>query len=661
MLTVSLNNPNGDVLMNKGNTLVNKINKGEIFFFVGSGISYDSGMPSAGKILSETAKVFLPQDEEFKNVTEKIIFNENNYLIQPEVFYENLLYLTNSINSLCLWNSLSPTYLKNYTFPIVPNINHLFIVDYSVNNNVPIFTTNFDTLFEEASKELGYKHKVVLPYTKDEKDAIESIKNKKIKKNIVYIFKLHGTIDLIKTLHTTMTLISKVNFTVIDFLEDLCTSKHIVFVGYSGKDIDYFPEIKKRTIDLKPFWVNKFDKKDETYRNSEEIKAIRVEGMYPSEFFEKNNSNQKIKTKQVIIDPGIEEKIFTDLQKDIKNVIDWSNEDKILLLGLLCKEIGEYEIAYDMLLKLYHICFSLFSNDEKRAILLINLSKLAHENSKYESCGYFAKNALEITKKDPSLDSYSIVSLCQISESKRMLIAHDISFFYNFNYFDSFLAIMSFIKNGIIIKRKVRKIKAFSDKDILTSHTFAVHDSMEHKIRFIALLQAIVKPSIDKNITFVSSSIRKYLTKKWQKIRKECVFEGYSHGVANTFKFQTRIDRNMDALAEGEHIYDLTTAATGKGLALRNRAEDYFKKKDYERSKQFFGNFFDNGINSGNKLNAIKGLLGIAKCNKALAVNPLLEQDDLEKLKDLMRSIEGKNWQKYFIKILNEIEKSTST
>ena len=205
----------------------------------------------------------------------------------------NLLYLTNSVNSLYLWNSLSPTYLKNYGFPVVPNINHLFIIDYSVKNNVPIFTTNFDTLFEEASKELGYEHKVVLPYTQDEKDIIESFKNNKIKENIAYIFKLHGTIGSIKSLHTTMTSISRVNFTVINFLEDLCNRKHIVFVGYSGRDIDYFPEIKKRITELKPFWINKFDKRDETYRNSKEIKAIRIEGKYPSEFFEKINNNQE--------------------------------------------------------------------------------------------------------------------------------------------------------------------------------------------------------------------------------------------------------------------------------------------------------------------------------------------------------------------------------
>lgn len=642
--------------MNKETTVVDKINNGEIFFFAGSGISFDSCMPSAGRILSKTAEIFLPRDDGFQKIKEKIIFNENNYLIQPEVFYENLLYLTNSINSLYLWNSLSPNYLNKYGFPVVPNINHLFIVDYSIKNNVPIFTTNFDTLFEEASKELGYKHKIVLPYTEGEEDTIELFKKNKTEKNTAYIFKLHGTIGSIKTLHTTMTSISKVNFYVIDFLEYLCSRKHITFVGYSGRDIDYFPEIKKRTMELKPFWISKFDKRDETYRNSEEIKAIRVEGEYSSKFFEEINDNQKIKNKEIKINIDVNEKIFTDIQKDIKNTIEWNKEDKILLLGLLCKEIGGYEIAYDMLLKLFHNSFSLFSN-EKKAILLINLSKLAHENSKYESCGSFAKKSLRITKKDPSLDSYSIVSLCQISESKRMLIAHDISFFYNINYFDSFLAIISFIKNDVTIKRKVKKIKASYDNDILTSHTFAIHDSIEHKIRFNALLQAIIKPIVDKNVTLISSSLRKHMLKKWQKVMEESSSEGYSHGIANSIKFQTRIDRNMDALAEGEYIYDLTTAETGKGLLLRNRAEYYFGNKEYGRSKQLFFNFFDNGFNSGNKLNAIKGLLGVAKCNEALAINPLLEQGDLKKLKDLMAGIEGSNWKKYFKKMLNKIEK----
>ena len=113
----------------------------------------------------------------------------------------------------------------------------------------------------------------------------------------------------------------------------------------------------------------------------------------------------------------------------------------------------------------------------------------------------------------------------------------------------------------------------------------------------------------------------------------------------------------MDALFEGEHIYDLTMASTGKGLTIRNRAEYHFKRGEYNHSKQLFLDFFKSGINSGNKLNAIKGLLGVAKCNKALGINPVLENDELIRLKKLMSDIEGKNWQKYFINILNEFKK----
>lgn len=58
---MSRNIQHGDLMMNNETTLVNTINDGDIFFFAGSGISYDSFMPSAGKILSKTAEVFLPQ------------------------------------------------------------------------------------------------------------------------------------------------------------------------------------------------------------------------------------------------------------------------------------------------------------------------------------------------------------------------------------------------------------------------------------------------------------------------------------------------------------------------------------------------------------------------------------------------------------------------
>lgn len=95
---------------------------GAAFFFAGSGISYESLLPSAGKVLLKTAELFFPSGTEFTDIKERIIHDENNYSIQPEIFYENLLYLTNSLESLNLWNILSESYLKRFNFSLLPKI-----------------------------------------------------------------------------------------------------------------------------------------------------------------------------------------------------------------------------------------------------------------------------------------------------------------------------------------------------------------------------------------------------------------------------------------------------------------------------------------------------------------------------------------------------------
>lgn len=646
-------------MKNNTDLFKNKIEVGDVFFFAGSGISYESFLPSAGKILLKTAELFFPSGAEFTDIKERIIQDENNYSIQPEIFYENLLYLTNSLEILNLWNILSESYLEKFNFPLLPNINHLFIVDYSIKNKVPIFTTNFDNLFEIASNKLGYKYQVILPYTEKQKTTINSFKNNQIENNTAYIFKLHGSIDSIETLHTTMTSISRVNFDLIEFICYFCAKKHIAFVGYSGRDIDYFPEIKKRSIGCSPFWISKFDRIDVTYTNSEKINAIRVSGSYPSQLFKKINENPKIKVEKISSDLDIVEKIFLSLQNDLKKKISLTNEDKILFLCLLCKESGEYEIAYEILWSMLHNNLLIF-NFERRILLLITLSKLAHETSRYESSEMFAKAALKMTKKMSNLNSYSIICWCQICEAKRMLIAHDTSFFYNFNYIDSFLVFFSFIYISIRITLKNKQINydAYSNKYI--SEIIASNESIEHHIRFLALFQAIGKPIIDKNIFFVSSLFKNFLVNKWEIIQKESYYKGYSQGIANSLKYITRIEKDLDLQVEAEHIYELTTSYSGKALSQRNKAEYYFEKGEFEKSKEYYVDVFKYGVKSGNRLNSIKGMLGVAKCNKALGINPLLNTKEIDELKKLMDQVEGENWKKYFRNVLSEIEISSN-
>lgn len=636
---------------NKAN-LINLLRNGKGFFFAGSGISYLSFMPSAGKILSKTANVFLPSDEEYKHAKEKVIVNEKEYYIQPELFYENLLYIHKSNDALTLWKSLSPDYLKISGYPVTPNINHLFIVDYSVKYKVPIFTTNFDCLFEEAAKELGYEYEVLLPYTDAETNAIQLFRNSSAKSDVAYIFKLHGSIishnvESLEALNTTMVSITKINYPIIDFLEKICRNRHIIFLGYSGRDIDYFPEIKKRSMSLTPFWIDQFHD-IATKDNCKYIGATPV-AFFPNEIFEQEKPalNRPIPS----INPSIEEEIFHSLQEELIKKVNIANDEKILLLGLLVKETGNYKLAYKLLLGLYR---NSSLSAEKRAILLLSLSSLAHENSLYESCGFFAKEALRVAQLKGNLDNYAVRALLQTSEAKRMLIAHDAVFIPNINYPDAALALFSFLTNAFLVRKKIQKIKNIKGKKI--ADIFAIHDLIEHRIRFLAMVQALFKPILDKKETVFTKLIRTWLINRWQEIQQESFLEGHSHGIATAIRFETRIKWNVDELHDGAHIFEMRTYETGKGLALNNIAEDLFKRGQYTDAKKYYLEFSNTGLKSGNKLNAIKGLLGIAKCNRVLLTTPLLEQNDLVVLKELMRDVEGKNWQNYFSRVLKQIE-----
>lgn len=640
--------------MDNSITLLNQLNEGQVFFFAGSGISYLSHMPSAGKILYKTTEIVLPQDKEYKAAREMIILSENDYIIQPEIFYETLLYVMNSYDALALWKSFSPEYLKSFDFFTIPNINHLFIVDYSVKHEIPIFTTNFDCLFEEAAKELGYRCEVLIPGTTAEKDAIQAFLKGFTKSETAYIFKLHGSVLLndtesLETLHTTMVSITKINYPVINLIEALCKKKHITFVGYSGRDIDYYPEIKKRSLSLLPFWIDQFSDVI-TKQNCEYINAMPV-FVYPNEIFEKvkPNLNRVIPS----INHLVIETVFDNLQRDFKEKIVLGEDEKLLLLGLLVKEIGDYKFAYKLLLSLYR---NNSLSAEKQAILLLTLSSLAHENSLYESCGFFAKEARKKAYRRRFLENYYASSLHLESESRRMLISYDIGFLSNYrvNYADAFFALLLFIINAI----QVNKILCETNKTKIetVSKIYVLHGIIEHRIRILAMIQAFIKLIFDRKESISGKFLGNWLIAKWEEIRRDSISAGYSNGVAAALRFKTRINWNIGELNEGSHIYELKTYETGKSLSFFNIAEEYFKQGNYQEATNYYILLRDIAMKSGNRLNAIKGLIGIAKCNKANSNKPLLAPNDLTDLKKIMREVEGKNWQHYFSLVLANIE-----
>ena len=222
-------------------------NAGEFVFFAGSGICCDSGLPSAVEILRRTALCALPalSSTELHSIIGHI---------QPEVFYEQLLAITNnSVDALVMWSTLSNKTHKKFNLTVEPNNTHLSIVETSAKHGNAIFTTNFDTLFEKAARMKGIEYSVYLPTTQSPLFSTD---------DRLRIVKLHGSIDIPNSLLLTMSNITRKNFFWLKALQQESYNKAICIVGYSGRDMDIFPTIKFLGTEAFPrreiIWINRF-------------------------------------------------------------------------------------------------------------------------------------------------------------------------------------------------------------------------------------------------------------------------------------------------------------------------------------------------------------------------------------------------------------------
>jgi len=606
-------------------------------------------------VLSHTSSIFLPEEDEFRRLKEKVIISDCDYTVQPEIFYESILSVWNSMDALLLWRCLSPRHLESVGIQTSPNINHLAMADYSAKNSVPIFTTNFDCLFEEAARDLGYDPIVFLPHTKNELEGIDSFKKEGTPSGKVCIFKLHGSIEVgekpdLKTLCTTMTAITKANLPTINFLEFLCVKYHITFAGYSGRDVDYFPEIKNRVNKLgnQPFWIDKFTDAS-TRENCQYINARKIE-LFPGDLFSRISSSLK-RPVHIPTDDEIES-ILDQLKEHAVEAVGPRPEEKRLLLGKLLGAVGDYSEGYKFLLQLYR------NNSlvpEKRAELLLQLSRLAHENSRYVSCRFFAREASKLCNGS-RMTGVKVSALTQISESRRMVIPHDTVFKARPSAPSLFIALSSFVVNTGLITLLLFRFPRGGNTGEKVADVVANHDFIEHQIRFVALLQGLSFSLIKANVPLLSASLRLLLSSSWRFLRRRSSAVGYCQGIANTHKFESRINGQPQSVQNGMQIYNLTTSATGKALAVRNNAELCFERKDFTGALSLYEEFYRIGLESGNKLNAIKGLFGIMRCNEELSRLPLLSPEQVKNFEILALGVEGKDWQAHFRKVFRKLK-----
>jgi tetratricopeptide (TPR) repeat protein len=211
--------------------ILNELSKrdGNLIIFCGAGISINSGLPAAIPLLDEVLTC-LEVDLEDKD---KLIRSDWTLAMPFEMFFETFLENTNDHQMLDIFKDGSPS------------TNHLLISkchQFKLLNEV--YTTNFDLLIEKAFE----SNKEELLVFKNEESFAE-IDDPSLKCKLI---KVHGSIDNIESIRTTLSTITKKSLTterekIIDRIFGTSdANKRILILGYSCSDIfDIVPKIEK--------------------------------------------------------------------------------------------------------------------------------------------------------------------------------------------------------------------------------------------------------------------------------------------------------------------------------------------------------------------------------------------------------------------------------
>jgi hypothetical protein len=643
--------------------------RGELVFFSGSGISLDSAIPSASRILKETADVFLPSKSDVKlmGLDPRTVMPWQNSLIseiQPEILYERLLEITNGSNDcLSLWETICPSKWATFNGSQTPSIAHYAIVDYSSRNHKPLLTTNFDLLFEKAAETLKHKYSVIIP-----RKGFCKEKNT----NPLKIFKIHGTISKsVKTASTdkpdsrtlsslmiTMCDISKANFELIEEFRKIMHDNYLAIVGYSGRDIDIYPfirDILKEADSKGAFWINEFSNKKTTdYKHASGLSKTNIIGFYPKDLFatiEPLFSLRRYLEVNKIAAPPLGkaelfsndfEQLLAETKKQMRIRFNWGPTDKLLFLGHLLTDRRMFSQGQFILSS---IQASKMKSDSisplQKVCLLRDICSNAHNLCSYVQMRRAAKDLVELSQSRPEeyMVYYEIIGRVYLAEYERMqvpfgsFVLNDlaIKMFRN----ELFKAYVFGTKTSTQIEELIRgrslgKHLTINMRNVKRQHRVIAikvqQELIEHRYRTLSIVALLLRDFLQLQGEKTGRFVRSFLQDEIKSIEKDSYKFGYPLGIVDCYKAyirlvppgqeQTQISHFM---SNATHIIDLLNMETARDIFKQLEVESTIRLGELRGLRLLpkkLSTLYQRSLNKGNKLNALKALLAVAECNR---------------------------------------------
>ena len=571
------------------------IRSGKVFFFVGSGVSLQSRLPSVDELLGATMDHFLPTISQNHNEREWVLEK-----VQPEAFYGVLLEIfRGDLSCLGFWAALHPGHWAG-KLECLPNLVHAIIVKSAYEAGMPVFTTNFDTMLESACEKLGLPYRVFLP------EMVPPAPTDRAQE--VLICKVHGSVQHPSTgafspesLRTTMTGIASFNPRWVEYLSACMRKGHICFLGYSGRDVDYFPQICETVVKgaLTPYWFDRFgtgSTAQATLTNAETCGARKIES-FPSEVF-----------------PDIWPRVFSgsipslrDSTGDLQQVLNDLEQqmpkmpvcEDLLWLRILesqgrCAEA--WELANDLLARIDSLGLDLPAKIQ----LYESSMNMARERARFTTYRKRARQLLKMTHGlklgSPARANTALNARVQITSSFQMEISNGIGL--NPDVIDAALLLYVMLRFRIDIIRGDLSIR--------------IHPRNASASRFILEETRVREAAIYVRLCSLSHNLGKLiqppLLKRLRGIAERAYHDGNTSSRVGAAKYLFRLTGDSREKGIGDAIAGLSGDISARTILQRDESRS---QPDPTIALQGYRESAENAQLNGNPLNEIKIRLAI--------------------------------------------------
>lgn len=572
----------------------------------------------------------------------------------PEIYHEVLLDLSGEAardiwRILTLWES--PGDAPSLTgFDLGPNLVHYLVVYLAWKGGTPVVTVNFDEMLERAAAGLGLRPEVDL----EAQTGPES----------VAIWKLHGSVSDLSSIRTTLQGITAADPNVLAKVEEEFGRGGSCLIGYSGRDIDFFPFLCGWNLPTRSYWLDPNPDGTTICRCPDPFLAVKAPGeawakavvdRLPETEPRAIRLKQEAKRALPPAEPvwlAYEQLIRAHAERTYANSFPPGNLRRVLAQAMVLAALGR-NLEAETWADAYFASSQGEPGLDCRAHML--KSALAHEFARYEDSRLHAQTARSIASENgfrPEADQATL----RIDEAERMLHGPPrLPFTRAWHLLrpESLRVIVRMLIHAVRLWPR-RRLHDKGPTPPPYAELRATFEYLEHLVRLGAIFQGGIDLILPKALA------RRLGDRYWRWIESRSYKTGYAFGIGNAKKYRLRRKGSLeDDPFPVLDLYSMAPSPTGSCIHHRDVAEGLASKLDSmppgsarkeleEEAVQQFNRAIDSAREAGDPSLEIKAMLGLV----AIAPGSTWPRSEIE---GLLQRIQSPAFARYAVAIKTKL------